>query len=239
MSTNDTRSSIPIIPRSLDVQAADVLRDEILGGALAPGSRLLEIELSERLNLSRGTIRSALQQLIYEGLVVQLPYRGCTVVGLTAQDAWELYTLRNALEGFAAGLVATMLTPTKVEVLAAALQELVDIAQTEDWQAIANADFNLHKTIFQLSDHHRLQQQYQIIEQQIRLYIASCNALQADRYELVEQHIELVNAICSGDAAIAEQIAKSHNTEGQLLIQQLQTLEQSPESSQAKPQANC
>lgn len=227
MNPKEKRSSMPIIPRSLDVQAADVLRDEILAGGLAPGSRLLEIELSERLNLSRGTIRSALQQLIYEGLVVQLPYRGCTVVGLTAQDAWELYTLRNALEGFAAGLVATTLTPAKAEILEAALQALISTAQAEDWQAIANADFNLHKTIFQLSDHRRLQQQYQIVEQQIRLYIASCNALQADREELVEQHIELVKAICSGDAAIAEQVAKSHNSEGQMLIQQLQTLEQS------------
>ncbi|HEY9643192.1 MAG TPA: GntR family transcriptional regulator [Coleofasciculaceae cyanobacterium] len=234
MNSQKKRSSVPIIPRSLDVQAADVLRDEILSGALAPGSRLLEIELSERLNLSRGTIRSALQQLIHEGLVVQLPYRGCTVVGLTAQDAWELYTLRNALEGFAAGLAATRLIPAKAEVLEAALQQLIDTAQTEDWQAIANADFNLHKTIFQLADHRRLQQQYQIVEQQIRLYIASCNALQADRNELVEQHIELVKAICSGDAAIAEQVAKSHNTEGQLLIQQLQTLERSPDSSPAK-----
>jgi DNA-binding GntR family transcriptional regulator len=227
MSIPDKRSSVPIIPRSLDVQAADVLRDEILGGTLAPGSRLLEIELSERLSLSRGTIRSALQQLIYEGLVMQLPYRGCTVVGLTAQDAWELYTLRNALEGFASGLVATTLTPPKAEVLAAALQALIDTAQTADWQAIADADFNLHKTIFQLTDHRRLQQQYHIVEQQIRLYIASCHALQADRHELVKQHIELIKAICSGDAAIAEQVAKSHNYEGQLLIQELQTLEQS------------
>ncbi|NJR65968.1 MAG: GntR family transcriptional regulator [Leptolyngbyaceae cyanobacterium CRU_2_3] len=234
MNAKEKRSPVPIIPRSLDVQAADVLRDEILDGALAPGSRLLEIELSERLNLSRGTIRSALQQLIYEGLVVQFPYRGCTVVGLTAQDAWELYTLRNTLEGLASRLTAAAMTPAKAILLETALQDLIQVAQADDWQAIAHADFSLHKTIFQLSDHRRLQQQYQIVEQQIRLYIASCNALQADRHELVEQHIQLVKAICSGDTAIAEEMAKSHNTEGQLLIQHLKTSEKSLEKSSEK-----
>ncbi|HEY9627283.1 MAG TPA: GntR family transcriptional regulator [Coleofasciculaceae cyanobacterium] len=221
----NTQANPPIIPRSLDMQVADVLRNEILSGALASGSRLLEIDLSERLNLSRGTIRAALQQLTYEGLVVQFPYRGCIVAGLTAQDAWELYTLRNALESLAARLAAEAMTPKKAEVLEASLQALITATQTADWQAIADADFALHKTIFQLAGHRRLQQQYQIVEQQIRLYIASCNALQSDLTEIATQHMDLVKAICSGEASLAEQIAKDHNTEGQALIDQLQAAE--------------
>ncbi len=217
-----------IIPRSLDAQVADLLRNEILSGALSPGSRLLEVDLSDRLNLSRGTIRSALQQLTYEGLVVQFPYRGCIVAGLTAQDAWELYTLRNALESLAARLAAETMTLEKAAVLEAALQELIQTTKTADWQAIADADFALHTTIFQLSGHRRLQQQYQIVGHQIRLYIASCNALQADLPEIVAQHIDLVKAICSGDANLAEQIAREHNTEGQALIDQLQAVEDNP-----------
>ena len=216
------RAVVPIIPRSLDVQAADVLRDQILSGALAPGARLLEIDLSAQLNLSRGTIRAALQQLTYEGLVVQFPYRGCIVAGLSAQDAWELYTLRNALEGLAARLAAAAMTEDKSRQLHIALQQLIDATQTNDWKTITDADFALHKTILQISEHRRLQQQYQIVEHQIRLYIASCNALESDPEKLIEQHRELVEAICSGDAAIAEQIAQAHNDEGKTLIQQLQ-----------------
>ncbi|MBD3881434.1 GntR family transcriptional regulator [Phormidium tenue FACHB-886] len=221
------RSALPIIPRSLDVQAADVLRDEILSGALVPGARLLETDLSERLQLSRGTIRAALQQLIYEGLVIQFPYRGCMVAGLSSQDAWELYTLRNALEGLAARLAAEAMTPEKANQLEAALEHLIAIVQTNDWKAITDADFALHKTILQISEHRRLQQQYKIVEHQIRLYIASCNALESNPDKLIEQHRELIEAICSGNAAIAEQIAKDHNSEGQTLIQQLQAAEQS------------
>jgi DNA-binding GntR family transcriptional regulator len=216
------RAPLPIIPRSLDVQAADVLRDQILSGVLAPGTRLLEIDLAAQLNLSRGTLRAALQQLIYEGLVIQFPYRGCIVAGLSAQDAWELYTLRTALEGLAARLAAIAMTDDKSQRLRAALQQLIVATETNDWKIITDADFALHKTIIQLAEHRRLQQQYQIVEQQIRLYIASCNALESSTEKLIEQHQDLVEAICSGNAAIAEQIAQEHNSEGQLLIEQLQ-----------------
>ncbi|WP_211175953.1 GntR family transcriptional regulator [Brasilonema sp. UFV-L1] len=214
-----------IIPRSLDIQAADVIREQILNGTLAPGTRLLEINLAEQFNLSRATIRSALQQLTYEGLVIQLPYKGCTVSGLSSQDAWELYTLRSALESLAARLAAVAITPSQVKELNAVLQQLVKAAQKGDWNDVANADFTLHKAIIQLAGHRRLQEQYKIVEQQIRLYIISCNALHPDLDDIIKQHRELVNAICSGDASTAEQIAQNHNTDGKALVEHLQEIE--------------
>jgi DNA-binding GntR family transcriptional regulator len=218
-------SNFAVIPRSLDVQAADVLRKQILNGSLAPGTRLLEIELSERFNLSRGTIRSALQQLTYEGLVVQFPYRGCAVSGLSSQDAWELYTLRSALESLAAGIAAEAITQSQTEQLDAALQQLVKAAQQGHWDEVADADFLLHQAIIQLSGHRRLQQQYKIVEQQIRLYIISCNALNPNLDRIVEEHKRLVEAICSKDAFKAEQIAKEHNIDGKALVEHLQALQ--------------
>lgn len=218
-------SNFAVTPRSLDVQAADVLRAQILNGSLAPGTRLLEIELSERFNLSRGTIRSALQQLTYEGLVVQFPYRGCAVSGLSSQDAWELYTLRSALESLAAGIAAERITQSQSEQLDAALQQLIKAAQQGHWDEVADADFLLHQAIIQLSDHRRLQQQYKIVEQQIRLYIISCNALNPNLDRIVEEHKRLVEAICSKDAFKAEQIAKEHNIDGKALVEHLQALQ--------------
>jgi DNA-binding GntR family transcriptional regulator len=219
------RSNLTVVPRSLDDQAADIIREQILRGEFPPGTRLLEIELSEQLNLSRGTIRSALQQLTYEGLVVQFPYRGCAVSGLSSQDAWELYTLRSALEGLAAELAAEAITPAKAETLQAALQQLAQAAAGGNWNEVADVDFALHQTIIQLSGHQRLQEQYKIVGQQIRLYIASCNALSPTLDGIVEDHKLLVEAICSGNAATAEQIAKAHNIDGKALIEYLQAAE--------------
>lgn len=218
--------SLVITPRSLDVQAADLLREQILKGGLLPGSRLLEIELAAQFHLSRGTIRSALQQLTYEGLVVQFPYRGCAVCSLSSQDVWELYTLRQALESLAARLAAEAMTSSSAEMLQTELHHLMQAAQTANWSEVAVADFNLHQAIIQLSGHRRLQQQYKIVEQQIRLYIIACNALNPDLAGIADAHQQLVQSIVSGDAASAEQIAKSHNLDGAMLAQHLQRLEQ-------------
>lgn len=219
---------------SLDVKAADILRAEILNGNLAPGSRLLEIELSDRLNLSRGTIRSALQQLIHEGLVVQYPYRGCMVISISSQDAWELYTLRSTLEGLAAKLAAEAIAQclafgeialSKTDILTKALKKLEIAVAKKNWQDFAIADFELHKAIIQFSGHRRLQEQYRIIEHQVLLYIRECNALRPSLEALFEDHQKLVDAICDGDAVLAEQIAKAHHTDGELMVKYLQSLE--------------
>lgn len=227
----DNRSNLAVVPRSLDNQATDIIREQILSGAFPPGYRLLEVQLAEQLNLSRATIRSALQQLIYEGLVVQFPYRGCIVPELNSHDAWELYTLRNVLEGLAAQLAALAMTADKANVLNAALERLVLAAQNGERGELADADYSLHKTIILLSGHQRLQQQYKIVEQQIRLYIASCNALIPNLDQIVEKHKLLVEAIISGDAFVAEQLAKEHNLDGEEFVKHLQALEsQTPDS---------
>lgn len=224
-SVSEKKSVATTESRSLDAQAAKILRDEIVSGDIPPGSRLLEVELSERLDLSRGTIRSALQQLIHEGLVVQYPFRGCVVVSLSSQDAWELYTLRSALEGLAAKLAAEAMTTDRISTLKTGLQDLKKAAKKKNWRDFAIADFALHQVIIRFSGHRRLQEQYKIIEHQIRLYIAACNSLHPSLDELIEDHARLVQAICAADAPLAESIAKAHNTDGELLVKHLQNLE--------------
>src|SRR5437667_10556847 len=58
--------------RSLDHRVADILRQQILSGALPPGHRLVETALAESLTISRGTLRAALRALTHEGLVAQV-----------------------------------------------------------------------------------------------------------------------------------------------------------------------
>ena len=56
--------------RSLDRAAADAIRQAITTGALTPGKRLTEVELAAGLDVSRGTVRAALQRLMSEGRIV-------------------------------------------------------------------------------------------------------------------------------------------------------------------------
>ena len=119
--------------RSLDRAAADALRQAITTGAITPGTRLTEAELATRLDVSRGTVRAALQRLMSEGLVTQRPYAGWEVARLTSRDAWELYTLRSSLEGLAARLAAR--NPNRRKPLDAAFDELKVAAKSPQPEA--------------------------------------------------------------------------------------------------------
>jgi DNA-binding GntR family transcriptional regulator len=203
--------TIKLPKRQLDRQAADVLREAILSGRFAPGLRLVEAALAAQLGVSRGTVRGALSELTHEGLVLQVAYTKWMVPELTIEDAWELYTLRGALEGLAARLAASRRTPESLAALEATFQTLTDAVASESHAAVAAADLGLHKTIVALSGHRRLIAQYRLIEQQVRRYIDSSNALLTDLRQIVNEHKPIVDAIVAGKAREAERLARDHN----------------------------
>jgi DNA-binding GntR family transcriptional regulator len=206
-----TAINLKLSKRRLDGQAADVLREQILSGRFAPGLRLVEAALAERLGVSRGTVRAALSELAHEGLVSQVAYTKWMVPEFSAEDAWELYTLRGSLEGLAAKLAAERRTPETLRLLADAYGSLDAAVATGRRSAVATADLALHKTIVAITGHRRLIGQYKLLEQQVRHYIATSNADIIDLHELLEQHQPIVKAIATGDAARAERLAREHN----------------------------
>jgi DNA-binding GntR family transcriptional regulator len=218
--------SAPIEKRSLNDAAADQLRQAIVTGAVAPGARLTEVALAGRMNLSRGTIRAALHRLVTEGLVVQRPYAGWEVASLTSRDAWELYTLRGALEALAAKLAAENMDATKRRTLMEAFERLTAAASFNDPKAITDADLSLHKTIVSLSGHRRLADQYVLVERQVRMYIASTNARLPNRQQVVQEHEGLVLAVARGNGDDAERLAREHSVyAGNDLVAHLQRQE--------------
>lgn len=216
----------PVKRQSVEVQAAESLRDSIIGGALRPGERLTEIKLSEQLQISRATVRTALHQLSKEGLIVQIPYTGWTVMTLSSRDAWELYTLRASLEALAARLASGQRSDAAREKLETSYAALAAACQRRDRAQIAEADFGLHKAIVEMAAHRRLAGQYQFVEQQIRIYIASSDALITDPDVIAAQHRPIVDAILAGDAADAARLAEDHNmVEGGKLVRHLRAEE--------------
>jgi DNA-binding GntR family transcriptional regulator len=214
---------LAIDKRPLDAQAADALREEIVRGRIAAGSRLTEQELAGAMGLSRGTVRAALAQLVRDGLVTLVPYTGWAVRELDADDVWELYTLRASLEGLGARLAATRADAGSVAVIERTFAGLVDACAGRDAAAMADRDFALHAGIIAAAAHSRLAEQYRTVEHQVRMFIISSDALIADPHELVEQHRPLVEAIAAGDPLRAEAEAVLHNTrEGEKLVAHLQ-----------------
>ena len=79
----------------------NTLRQAILRGELQPGERLMEIQLAQRLGVSRTPVREAIRKLELEGLVLMIPRRGAEVAEITRQDLEDVLEVRAALEELA------------------------------------------------------------------------------------------------------------------------------------------
>ena len=231
------RLDIPrIVKMPVEVQATDALRESVVSGAIPAGARITEIQISEQMALSRATVRTAFHELAKEGLLTLVPYTGWTVISLTSEDVWELYTLRSAVERLAAQLVARSVAVTKGSLLNSAFERLVKECRKGGASRIAEADFALHKTIIELAAHKRLSVQYGLIEQQIRMYIRSSDALIPDPAVIIEQHRPIVEAILAGDIKASGRLSEEHNlSEGEKLTAYLREIERQAEEKPRPP----
>lgn len=88
------------VPRavSLRQQVTDSLRASIISGTLPPGQKLIEREICEEMRISRTVLREALQHLEAEGMIVNVPPRGRSVVAITPKEIREILSVRRAIE---------------------------------------------------------------------------------------------------------------------------------------------
>lgn len=204
-------ASLKAEKRLLDRRAADQIRAHILSGVLPAGERLLETQLSEELEVSRGTVRSALAQLANEGLVQQVAFTRWEVSGASVSDAWEIYTLRGVLEGLGARLAAANVTEADGKRLRAIAGDLQRAIRDRRFEEAIGIDFDLHTAIVELARHRRLAEQHRFILQQVRFHMVQSGFLPDDYDELIAAHKALIEAVVAGDADRAEKLARSHN----------------------------
>src|SRR3954451_25072701 len=111
-------------PRTVAGQVAEHLKAEILAGERAPGSRLRQVEIAQRLGVSTTPVREALAALQREGLVRLHPQRGAVVFLPTVEDLREHYEIRAALEALAAAKTAQRFQPDWATPLQALLDDM-------------------------------------------------------------------------------------------------------------------
>jgi DNA-binding GntR family transcriptional regulator len=190
--------------------ATQALKDSILAGELKPGERLTEAALADHFAVSRGTVRTALHQLSRDRLVVLTPYTGWSVATIDRQDLWEIYTLRSSLERLAARLAAERMTDETRARLASVRDVFFTACEGEDVQAATECDFELHRTIIELSTNRRLLDQYLTVEQQVRLFINSTYGSAPKLSIAIAHHAPIVDAILAGNAEAAANLSESH-----------------------------
>ena len=132
----------------LRTQVLEQLRQAVIAGKLAPGSRLIERELIDMLGVSRTVVREALRQLQSEGLVAEDAKKGLVVRALTETEARHLYAIRALLEGLAARLFVENAGEPQVRRLAESLQKTVEAYARGDPRRILRAKTVFYENLF-------------------------------------------------------------------------------------------
>jgi GntR family transcriptional regulator, rspAB operon transcriptional repressor len=112
--------------------AYERLREDIIHWRLQPGAALGEVELAERLGVSRTPVREALLRLTAEGLVSTDGGRTATVSAVSADNIRDLYELREALETQAARLAARRRDASVFEALRKKILDEIAVADDPD-----------------------------------------------------------------------------------------------------------
>ena len=189
-------------PASLVDLSMRRLRSEILGGVLPPGERLIEEQLTQRFKISRAPLREALRQLAEQGLVEHLPRRGVRVAELSADDADELFGLRDVLERYAVGLALERQGPVSLSGLAAAWVEMAAAARSSDLFRQNDAHQRFHVEVVALAGQRHLRQAFEPVILKLQLHMATNLRLEAERSnadEGVERHRRLLEAVATRD----------------------------------------
>lgn len=180
------------------------LRSAILDGRLAGGSRLVQSEIAEGLNVSITPVREALRDLAAEGLIRLDAHRGAAVRELSAGELEELYDLRTLLEPE----ILRKAWPYLTDDIVADVKELcdeMDAAETvAQWTAL-NTEF--HQRVYELCDSPRLLQLHASLTATWLMYVsAGLAADESNRQKASEGHSHIVEAPRARDldAMIAE-----------------------------------
>ena len=147
----------------------NTLRQAILRGELKPGERLMEIQLANKLGVSRTPIREAIRKLELEGLVLMIPRKGAEVADITEKSLRDVLEVREALEELAVRLACDKIKEEELEELKEAAQEFKETLDCEDVTRFAEADVKFHDIIYRTTDNERLiQLLYNLREQMYR-----------------------------------------------------------------------
>jgi|APSaa5957512622_1039677.scaffolds.fasta_scaffold86244_1 DNA-binding GntR family transcriptional regulator len=196
--------------KSLAIDTADYLREAIIAGSLPPGQRLLEVEISTQLGISRGTLREALQILEGEGIVESAHGRGKYVMSLSERAIKEIYSIRSILEQEAIRLACQNITPSGVEKLRSILAALFETAAKQEIYQVIHLDFMFHQEIWKIADNLLLERLLHSISQQAKIYLAIQVRLYNDLVDGISDHQQILVAIQNQDGEQAATLIKEH-----------------------------
>ena len=184
------------------------LKEAIQAGDLTPGQRIRENEMASWLEMSRTPVREALRRLEADGLLTFAPYRGMVISELDHQAVMELYSMREVLEGTAAGLAARHASDAEIAVLKDIVAGELDDAA--DPRRIASHNKHFHGALYRAAHNRYLLKTLNVLSDAMALLGMTTMAITGRSETAHGEHLAVVAAIEARDPSAAEAAMRDH-----------------------------
>lgn len=188
----------------------NTLRKGILTGELKPGERLMEIQLANRLGVSRTPIREAIRKLELEGLVTMMPRKGAEVAQITEKDLKDVLEVRCALEELAAEIACKNITPEIILELKKSESDFERAINSRDITLLAQKDEKFHDVIFKATNNQRLIQILGNLREQMYRYRIEYLKDEGSHSILLKEHEAIIETLENADAENTKKNIKAH-----------------------------
>ena len=177
------------------------LRQAILKGELKPGERLMEIQLAQKLGVSRTPVREAIRKLELEGLVLMIPRRGAEVARISEKSLKDVLEVRRSLEELAIELACQRMTEEDMQALEEAQKAFKAAIEQGDAMKIAETDEAYHDVIY-YSTRNLREQMYRFRLEYIK---------DEDKRQILQlEHEKILAALRLRHMAEAKAVARGH-----------------------------
>lgn len=183
------------------------LLDAISEGSLAPGERLTQEDIAERLAVSRQPVLQALRLLKKDGFVLDAPGRGVLVAPLDPEWISKVYQVRGALDALAARLAASQ----RFRIDPRLIEQGRKAARGRNVKAMIDADIAFHSAIYAASQNPLIEQSAHQHWRHLRRVMGAVLQSSRQREALWNEHEAIAKAIAAGDGERAARLIDDHS----------------------------
>jgi DNA-binding GntR family transcriptional regulator len=199
------------IPRQvLHQEVAVRLRQLIVEGAIAPGSKLNERALTEQLRVSRTPLREAIKMLAAEGLVALLPNRGAVAAQLGVDDVRHTFELIAGLEGLSGELAAQRISDAELDEIRALHYEMLAAHTRRDLSTYYRLNAQIHAQINAAARNPVLTQTYRNVNARLQALRFRSNFDERKWARAVDEHEQMVRLLAARDGAGLRRLLVQH-----------------------------
>jgi DNA-binding GntR family transcriptional regulator len=186
------------------------LRADIELGLYAPRERLVEVDVAERLGISRTTLRAVLVRLAEEGLIELETNRGARVRSFSLDAALHVLEARAALEGVAAAKAARQATEAEIDAMQALLDQMAAVATAGDLVRYSQLNGRFHAALLASARNPELKRLLDSLHFPLIRYQYRTILIPGRKSRSLDEHRRILGCVARRDAAGAERAARAH-----------------------------